>query len=83
MFLFTISAFIILSPVLIVKNMMVESNAWREQGIVIGCYTVGILIHNVSSIYYAVSMTRYYFGLASSGMHALEETIMGETFDKA
>ena len=42
-----------------------------------------VLIANGLSAYYCFSMLTWYFGMASRGVHAVEESMAGVTYSKA
>ena len=42
-----------------------------------------LLIHNLATCYYNYQLATWYFSMAGKNMHAVEETIIGNVYDKA
>jgi hypothetical protein len=40
-------------------------------------YSIVMLVHNAGGVYYAGSMSKWYYGMACKNMHSVEETIIG------
>ncbi len=42
-----------------------------------------LFLHNVATAYYNYQLAKWYFSMAFKNMHAVEETIIGNLYDKA
>ena len=45
--------------------------------------TLVLLIHNLCVLYYCFQLSKWYFSMGTRNMHAVEEVIIGQLYDKA
>jgi hypothetical protein len=64
-------------------NFYIEFEYSKEYILSVGLCSLILGVSQLGSIYYAYSMSTWYFGMASRNLHAVEESMAGETYNKA
>ena len=64
-------------------NFYIDFQWTKTYAISVGLWSFLVGISQGGSVFYAISMLRWYWSMASRNMHAVEESIAGSTYNKA